>query len=241
MEGRSEQRTQEYIFSREESLIGKEALSRLASAHVAVFGLGGVGSYVTEALCRAGIGALSLIDNDRVALSNRNRQLYALSSTAGQKKTEAAKSRCLDINPDVDLRLYDTFVLPENLPDLLDEIAGDVPLDYVVDAVDTVAAKLALAELCEARGIPLISCCGTGNKLDPSLFEICDISKTSVCPLCRVLRRELKLRGVRKLTVCYSRELPIKTGGRTPASISYVPGTAGLMIAGHVIRQIAGI
>ena len=227
MEGRSEQRTQEHIFSREESLIGKEALSRLASAHVAVFGLGGVGSYVTEALCRAGIGALSLIDNDRVALSNRNRQLYALSSTAGQKKTEAAKSRCLDINPDVALRLYDTFVLPENLPDLLDEIAGDVPLDYVVDAVDTVAAKLALAELCEARGIPLISCCGTGNKLDPSLFEISDIYN--------------KLRGVKKLTVCYSRELPIKTGGRTPASISYVPGSAGLMIAGYVIRQIAGI
>ena len=237
----SEQKTTETIFSREEQLIGREALARLSAAHVAVFGLGGVGSYVTEALCRGGIGRLSLVDSDRVSISNRNRQLYALASTAGQKKTEAARSRCLDINPEAVIGTWDLFVLPDNLSPLLDSLSLEAPLDYVVDAVDTVSAKLALAEACAARSIPLISCCGTGNKLDPSRFEIADIRDTSVCPLCRVLRRELKQRGIPGLTVCYSKEPPVKTGGSVPASISFVPGAAGLMIAGYVIRQLAGI
>ena len=230
-------------FCREERLIGSDAFSRLRNAHVAVFGLGGVGSYVTEALTRSGIGHLSLIDSDRVAVSNLNRQLFALRSTIDQKKTEAAAARCLDINEQLAgrIRLYDEFVLPENADNLLDRIGLPQKLDYIVDAVDTVSAKIALAVLCETRGIPLISCCGTGNKLDPSRFRISDIYQTSVCPLCKVLRRELKARGVKRLAVCWSDELPVKTGSRTPASISFVPSAAGLMIAGTVVRSIAGI
>lgn len=227
-------------FCREERLIGAEAFSRLQEAHTAVFGLGGVGSYVTEALARAGLGRLSLIDSDRVAKSNLNRQLYALRSTVGQKKTEAAAARCLDINGQLagHLHLYEEFVLPENAEVLLDRIECTQKLDYIVDAVDTVSAKIALAVLCEQRGIPLISCCGTGNKLDPSRFQISDLWKTSVCPLCKVLRRELKARGVKHLSVCWSDEVPQKTEGRTPASISFVPGAAGLLIAGQVVREL---
>ena len=230
-------------FCREERLIGEDAFSRLSQAHVAVFGLGGVGSYVTEALARAGIGRLSLIDSDCVSVSNLNRQLYALRSTIGQKKTKAAAARCLDINPQLygRLHLYEEFVLPENAEALLDRIEQPQNLNYAIDAVDTVSAKIALAVLCERRGIPLISCCGTGNKLDPSRFQISDLWKTSVCPLCKVLRRELKARGVKHLSVCWSDELPVKTGSRTPASISFVPGAAGLMIAGKVVRDLTGL
>ena len=231
----------ETTFCREERLIGTDAFDRLQKAHVAVFGLGGVGSYAAEALARGGIGRLSLIDSDRVAVSNLNRQLYALHSTIGQKKTDAAAQRCLDINPALEgkLHLYDRFVLPENTEALFEELQAGQPLDFVLDAVDTVAAKIALAVYCETHGIPIISCCGTGNKLDPGLFEIDDIYKTSVCPLCKVLRKELKERGVKKLSVCWSKETPVKTGSRTPASISFVPGAAGLMIAGFAIRKIA--
>lgn len=230
-------------FCREERLIGEEAFSRLQAAHVAVFGLGGVGSYAAEALCRGGIGRLSLIDADTVSVSNLNRQLCALSSTLGKPKTEVTAARLLEINPALSgrLHLFRRFVLPENAAALLDELSAEAPLDYVVDAVDTVSAKIALAGLCEARGIPLLSCCGTGNKLDPSRFRISELAKTSVCPLCKVLRRELKARGVRKLNVCWSDETPRKTESRTPASISFVPGAAGLMIAGYVIREIAAL
>ncbi|MDO4266665.1 MAG: tRNA threonylcarbamoyladenosine dehydratase [Eubacteriales bacterium] len=230
-------------FCREEKLIGSDAFQRLKDAHVAVFGLGGVGSYAAEALARGGIGRLSLIDSDRVSVSNLNRQLYALTSTIGCKKTEAAALRCLDINPGLSDRigLFDRFVLPENTEVLFSELQKEQPLDFVLDAVDTVAAKIALAVYCEAHDIPLISCCGTGNKLDPGRFEISDIYKTSVCPLCRVLRKELKERGVKKLSVCWSKEVPVKTESRTPASISFVPGAAGLMIAGYAIRKIAGL
>lgn len=230
-------------FCREERLIGADALCRLTHAHVAVFGLGGVGSYVTEALARAGVGRLSLIDSDRVSVSNLNRQLFALRSAIGQKKTEAAAARCLDINEQLAgrIRLYDEFILPENAEDLLDRIGLPQKLDYVVDAVDTVSAKIALSVLCEKQNIPLISCCGTGNKLDPSRFRISDIYQTSVCPLCKVLRRELKARGVKHLAVCWSDEQPVRTGSRTPASISFVPSAAGLMIAGAVVRTIAGV
>lgn len=235
-----ENRSEQNIFEREIRLIGADAFRKLSGAHVAVFGLGGVGSFVTEALCRAGIGRLSLIDNDRVSESNLNRQLYALRSTLGTKKTEAALLRCLDINSALSgrIHLYDAFLLPENAEALLSRIAGPQPLDYIVDAVDTVSAKIALAVFCEKQGIPLLSCCGTGNKLDPSRFRISDLSKTSVCPLCRVLRRELKRRNVKKLSVCWSDEPPRETEGRTPASISFVPSAAGLLIAGRVVQDL---
>lgn len=257
--------------SRTEALLGAAAVTRLRSAHVAVFGLGGVGSYVTEALARAGVGHLSLIDSDRVSESNRNRQLYALRSTLGQKKTAAAKERCLDINEHMVVDIYDAFVTPDNAEELLARLCARrradaqeprsdsngafcgfalmhneanglsyaAPgIDFVVDAIDTVSAKIALALLCENAALPLISCCGTGNKLDPTRFEIADIYETSVCPLCKVLRKNLKARGVKQLTVCYSKEPPAKTGSRTPASVSFVPGAAGLVIAGHVIRAL---
>ena len=231
-------------FSRTILLLGEENFERIRDSHVAVFGLGGVGSYVCEALARFGIKRLSLIDSDTVEESNINRQLYALHSTVGMKKTEAASERIRDINPEAEIKTYDTFVLPENLPSLMEDI-GSWPFtggasrpDYIVDAIDTVSAKIALAEYCEKRAIPLISSMGTGNKLDPFMFEICDIKKTSVCPLCRVMRRELKERGIEKLTVLYSKEQPQKTGSRTPGSLSFVPSAAGLMIAGHVINSL---
>lgn len=231
-------------FSRTILLLGEESFERIRDSHVAVFGLGGVGSYVCEALARFGIKRLSLIDSDTVEESNINRQLYALHSTVGMKKTEAASERIRDINPEAEIKTYDTFVLPENLPSLMEGI-GSWPFtggasgpDYIVDAIDTVSAKIALAEYCEKRAIPLISSMGTGNKLDPSMFEICDIKKTSVCPLCRVMRRELKERGIEKLTVLYSKEQPLKTGSRTPGSVSFVPSVAGLMIAGYVIKSL---
>ena len=233
-------------FSRQEILLGPEGMKRLAQASVAVFGIGGVGSYVVEALARSGVGRLLLIDSDQISESNLNRQLIALHSTIGQLKVEAARARILDICPEVRVDVFPLFVTPENLE--------TIPLegcDYVVDAIDSVSAKLALAERCRDQGIPLIASMGTGNKLDPCRLELADISVTSVCPLARVMRRELRKRGICHLEVLYSREEPIRpwaTGeeppqGRraVPGSVAFVPSAAGLMIAGRVIRRLAGV
>ncbi len=227
-------------FSRTEMLIGKAALDKLKGSHVAVFGIGGVGSYTVEALARAGVGALDLIDNDKVSQSNINRQIIATHKTVGMQKTAAAAMRIAEINPHCAVRCIDTFVLPENI----EEIKLDT-YDYVVDAIDTVSSKIALAVICERLGIPLISSMGTGNKLDPTAFEVADIYKTSVCPLARVMRCELKKRGVKKLKVVYSKEEPLNVSKISdhnrraiPASISFVPSAAGLIIAGEVIKDL---
>ncbi len=227
---------------RTDILIGAEASDKLKAAKVAVFGLGGVGSYIAEALARAGVGELHLIDGDEVALSNINRQLFALRSTLGKKKTEAAKERLLDINPDLKIYTYPIFYAKET-----EEQVPFEGLDYIADAIDTVTSKLLIAEKAFSMGIPMIASMGTGNKLDPMQFEITDVSKTSVCPLARVMRLECKKRGIKKLTVLYSKEAPQKVtvpeedGGKRnpPASISFVPSAAGLMIAGKIIRDIA--
>lgn len=229
-------------FSRTELLIGSAAMEKLENARVAVFGIGGVGSYTVEALARAGVGALDLIDSDTVAESNLNRQIIATHSAIGRAKVDVAAERIADINPSCNVRTYKVFYLPEN--------AGDFDLsvyDYIVDAVDTVSAKLAL--VCGANEVhtPIISSMGTGNKLDPTAFEVADIYKTSVCPLARVMRIELKKRGIKKLKVLYSRETPVKPQGAPltdehrraiPASISFVPSVAGLIIAGEVIKDL---
>ncbi|HJC73337.1 MAG TPA: tRNA threonylcarbamoyladenosine dehydratase [Candidatus Mediterraneibacter faecavium] len=241
-------------YSRTELLIGAEGMELLKGSSVMVFGVGGVGSHCIEALARSGIGKLILIDNDTVSLTNINRQSIAYHSTVGQFKTLVMKERIRDIDPSINVKTYETFVLPENLGRLLDqeEETGAGKIDYIVDAIDTVSAKLALAEEAQRRGIRLISSMGTGNKLHPELFEIDDLSKTSVCPLCRVMRRELKQRGIQHLKVLYSKEKPVDTGGREtgeepgvrrsiPGSISFVPPTAGLLIAGEVIRELAGL
>ncbi len=225
-------------FERTEMLIGAAALETLKSKHVAVFGLGGVGSYAVEALARCGVGKLTLIDNDTVAPSNINRQLYALNSTVGMKKTDAARNRVLDINPECTVRTIAEFYLPDSR-----ELFFTENYDYIIDAIDTVTAKIDLALEAEKRKIPIISCMGTGNKLDPSRFEFADIYKTSVCPLCRVMRAELRKRNVKALTVLFSKEEPItlpnKTGTKNvPASISFVPSVAGLMLASKAVREI---
>ena len=235
-------------FVRSARLIGEEAIEKLQRSRVAVFGVGGVGGYVCEALVRAGVGAFDLIDNDTVSLSNINRQIIALHSTVGRSKTEVMKERMLDINPDVIVRTYDCFFLPEN--------AEDFPFheyDYVVDAVDTVTAKLELILQAQFHGVPVISAMGAGNKLDACAFEVTDIYRTSGCPLAKVMRRELKKRGVKKLKVVYSPELPLtpkelpgqkeevpegSTRRAVPGSMSYVPGAAGLAMAGEVIRDL---
>lgn len=235
-------------FSRTELLIGPEAQERLHHASVMVFGVGGVGSHCTEALARSGVGKLILIDNDTVSVTNINRQSIALHSTVGLYKTKIMKEKIADICPDIRVETYEMFVLPDNL-DLLFE--QEKP-DYIIDAIDTVTAKLAITELAQKLDIPLISSMGTGNKLHPELFEITDLSKTSVCPLCKVMRKELKARGIYHLKVLYSREKPVDTQGREteedkgvrralPGSISFVPPVAGLMIAGAVIRELAGL
>ena len=221
-------------FSRTEMLIGKEALEKLAKAKVAVFGVGGVGSYVVEALVRAGVGALDLIDNDDVNITNINRQIIALHSTIGLAKVEVAKQRALDINPEINVQGYKTFFNSEN------SLEFDFSqYNYVVDAIDSVASKIELVLKSQEADVPIISSMGTGNKLDPTKFEIADIYKTSVCPLARVMRTELKKRGVKKLKVLYSKEEPIKQNGqRVPASISFVPSVAGLIIAGEVVKNL---
>ena len=227
-------------FTRSEILIGKEAQEKLSAAKVIVFGVGGVGSYTLEALARSGIGNISLVDNDTVCESNINRQLIALQSTIGKSKVKVMQDRIKDINPDCNVAAYELFYTAEKEIDL----SG---YDYIVDAIDTVTSKLVLIEEAKRLNIPIISCMGTGNKLNPSLFEITDIYKTSVCPLARVMRNELKKRGIKKLKVLYSKEEPIKpteianentTKRQTPGSISFVPSVAGLIIAGEVIKDI---
>lgn len=223
----------EDFYSRTVSLLGEEGIVRLKNSRVAVFGLGGVGSYVVEALARAGVGSLLLVDGDVIAMSNINRQLYALRSTVGRDKAEVARERCLDINPDCDIDARRAFLTPEN--------AGEFPLescDYAVDAIDDVKAKKALIMRCRELKVPIISSMGTGNKVDPSKLKITDIYKTSACPLARVMRHDLRQLGVEKLTVLYSEELP-RVNCHPPASVSFVPSAAGLMIAGEVIRGLA--
>ncbi len=231
-------------FARTGMLLGEDAVERLAGARVAVFGLGGVGGYVVEALCRAGVGALDLIDKDEISLSNLNRQLLATHDTVGMPKTQAARQRIAQINPACVVREFTMFYLPETA-DALDFR----DYDYIVDAVDTVAAKLALVQRAAECGTPIISCMGTGNKLDPTAFQVADISKTSMCPLARVMRRELGRRGIRHLKVVYSQEEAIKPTGweeeaaalgkrQIPGSVSFVPGAAGLILAGEVIKDI---
>ena len=231
----------EKSFSRTEALFGAEAMRRLGSARVAVFGLGGVGGYVTEALARAGIGALDLIDGDVVDETNINRQIFALQSTVGRAKTEVAAERVLQINPKCDVKTHMIFYTEKN-SDVLDFSA----FDYVVDAIDTVSGKIAIAVNAQKNGVPAISCMGTGNKLDATAFGVADIYSTSVCPLARVMRRELKKRGVEKLKTVYSEELPQdgaaaenSDGKHVPASNSFVPPVAGFIIAGEVIKDVA--
>lgn len=230
-------------FDRTELLIGADGINRLKKAHVAVFGLGGVGSYVIEALCRSGIGALTLVDNDTVSLTNLNRQLIAIHDTVGKFKTEVARDRIQSIAPDTKVYIKTEFFTPESDFDFS-------KISYIVDAIDTVTSKLFLIETANRLNIPIISSMGTGNKLNPALFEVTDIQKTSVCPLARVMRRELKKRGIVHLKVVYSKEEPIlpcysenseekgTTGRKAPGSIAFVPATAGLILAGEVIRDL---
>ena len=236
------------IFVRTAQILGEEGFLKLQQASVAVFGLGGVGSHCAEALARSGVGTLFLIDSDVVAPSNINRQSIALISTIGRKKTEVLKEKIADINPECSVILCDSFVLPENLEDVFAHFPGKP--DYIIDAIDTVSAKLALVSYANESDIPIISSMGTGNKLHPELFQIADIYQTNVCPLCRVMRRELKKRDIARLKVLYSEEIPRtpqsggeeKSSGRpAPASIAFVPPVAGLIIAGEVIRELSGV
>ncbi len=221
-------------FERAELLIGREAVEKLSKKKVAVFGVGGVGGYVCEALVRTGIGHFELVDKDTVSLSNLNRQIIALHSTVGRDKVDVMKERMTDINPEVDVRVRKVFFLPEN--------AGEFDFeefDYVVDAVDTVTAKIEIIMKCKEAGIPVISSMGAGNKMDPSRFRVADIYKTSVCPLAKVMRREMKKRGVKKLKVVFSDEIPAPlTKERTPGSIAFSPSAAGLVIASEVIKDL---
>lgn len=244
-------------FSRTELLLGKEAMDKLSKSRVAVFGIGGVGGYVCEALVRSGVGAFDLIDDDKVCLTNLNRQIIATRKTVGKYKAEVMKERILEINPDADVRIHKCFFLPENA----DEFQFD-EYDYVVDAVDTVTAKITLVMKAQEMNVPVISCMGAGNKLDASQFKVADIYKTKVCPLAKVMRRELKKRGVKKLKVVYSEEQPTRpiedmsiscrnhcicppgaahkcTERRDiPGSVAFVPSVAGLIIAGEVVKDL---
>ena len=244
-------------FARTELLLGKEAMEKLKNSRVAVFGVGGVGGYVCEALVRSGVGAFDLIDDDKVCLTNLNRQIIATRKTVGRYKTEVMKERILEINPDADVRLHQCFFLPENSADFPFE-----EYDYVVDAVDTVTAKIELVMKCQEMKVPIISSMGAGNKLDAGKFQVADIYKTKVCPLAKVMRRELKKRGVKKLKVVYSEEQPTRPiedmaiSCRTncicppgaehkcterrdiPGSVAFVPSVAGLIIAGEVVKDL---
>ena len=220
-------------FSRSALLLGQSAVEALADKHVVLFGVGGVGSYVAEALARTGVGKLTLVDGDAVDITNINRQLIALHSTVGMRKVDVAAQRIADIDPSCEVTAIDRFVTADEVADIVGEC------DFVADAIDTVSVKLALAEHCQANGIPLISCMGTGNKLDPTLLRVADIYDTDVCPLCRVMRRELRARGIKALKVVYSPEEPIKHAlGRTPGSVAFVPSAAGLIIASEIIREL---
>ena len=228
-------------------LLGEEAVERLSKARVAVFGIGGVGGYTVEALARAGIGAIDLIDNDDVSRSNINRQILATHSTLDMPKVEAGKKRILDINPDCNVTTWQLFYNKDTAHQF-----DFTQYDYIVDAIDTVTGKLALVEQAVAAGTPIICCMGTGNKLDPSRFEVSDISKTTMCPLARVMRKELAKRGIKHLKVVYSKEEALTPTGweeeaaaigkrQIPGSVSFVPGAAGLVLAGEVIRDIAKV
>ncbi|MCI9553689.1 MAG: tRNA threonylcarbamoyladenosine dehydratase [Oscillibacter sp.] len=234
-------------FSRTELLLGREGMERLARARVAVFGLGGVGGYVVEALARSGVGALDLVDSDRLSLTNLNRQLLATHETLGRYKADVARERVLDINPEAAVKVWKVFYGPDT--------AGDFDFTqytYVVDAIDTVTGKLALIEQARTAGTRIISCMGAGNKLDPAAFRVADIYETSVCPLARVMRKELKRRGIRRLKVVYSQEPPHEPEGalyqeslegevrrQVPGSSAFVPAAAGLILAGEVVRDLA--
>ena len=234
-------------FSRTELLIGEKGVKLLHNATVMVLGVGGVGSHCIEALARSGVGNLIIVDNDRVGVTNINRQSIAYQSTVGEYKTLLMKDRIHDISPTIEVVTYEKFILPENLSEIFEK-----KVDYIIDAIDTVTAKIAVVRYAKEHGIPIISCMGTGNKLHPELFRIADISKTSVCPLCKVMRKELKERGIKHLKVLYSEEKPINVSEKEtgedkgkrrviPGSISFVPPVAGLLIAGEVIRDIAKV
>ena len=230
-------------FEREALLIGEDALKKLNNSYVALFGVGGVGSYTAEALARAGVGKILLVDNDTVSMSNINRQLCALHSTVGKYKADVVAERLMDINPKIEVIVRKEFLLPENAHSF-----DFSEFDYVIDAIDTVSGKLSIAEGCVKVGTQMISCMGTGNKLDPSAFRVTDISKTNTCPLARVMRRELRSRGINHLKVVYSVEEAISpkakitsdNGKPVPASISFVPSVAGLIAASEAIKYIIG-
>ena len=224
-------------FQREIMLIGKENLEKLKKSKVIIYGIGGVGSFVCEALARAGIENLILVDYDKIEITNLNRQIHALHSTIGEQKTEAMKNRILDINPKAKVETYYNKETKEKEEELINET-----INYVIDCVDTITTKLKLIETAKRKNIPIISSMGTGNKLDPTKFEITDIYKTTVCPLAKVMRKELKKRNIKNLKVVYSKEEPItqieNQEKRTPASISFVPSVAGLIIASEVVKDI---
>ena len=229
-------------FSRTELLIGTDGIKKLSHSRVAVFGIGGVGGYVVEALVRSGVGELDLIDNDKVALTNLNRQIIALHSTLGEYKVDVAEKRAKDINPWVNIKTYRTFYTPETSNEF-----DFTKYDYVVDAIDTVVGKLELIEQSKKAGCPIICSMGAGNKMHPELFEVADISKTSVCPLAKVIRQELKKRGIKKVKVVYSKEIPIKPAitieeetskRQIPGSNAFVPSAVGLIIASEVVRDL---
>lgn len=226
-------------FARTEMLFGRERMEILENSRVAVFGIGGVGGYVVEALARSGIGEIDIIDNDKVSITNLNRQLIATGSTIGMYKVDAMKERIMDINPKAKVNAYKCFLLPENREEF-----NFCDYSYVVDAVDTVTAKIELVMACREAGVRIISSMGTGNKINPSMFEVSDIYKTSVCPLAKVMRKELRNRGVEKLKVVYSKEQPVtvhasEDGKRSiPGSTAFSPGVAGLIIAGEVIKDL---
>ena len=223
-------------FSRTELLIGKDGVEKLKKSKVAIFGLGGVGSYVVEALARVGVGNFILVDNDIISETNINRQIIATYKTIGKPKIQIEKERILEINPNAKVEIFKEFFMPES-PDFIDE-----NVSYIVDAIDTITAKIELVVRAKKMNKPIISCMGTGNKLDPTKFEITDIYKTSVCPLAKVMRKELKNRKIDNLKVLYSKEEPIKLNNKqVPGSISFVPSVAGLIIAGEVIKDIIGL
>lgn len=218
-------------FTRTEPVIGKEGLKKLWNSRVAVFGIGGVGGFAVEALVRAGVGNIDIIDKDQVDITNINRQIIATQKTVGMDKVQVMKERIAEIDAAVTVNAHKCFFLPETEWDFSE-------YDYVIDAIDTVTAKLDLVERARAAGVPVISSMGTGNKLDPTGFKVTTINKTSVCPLAKVMRRELKKRGITDLKVVYSQEEPLKQGERTPASISFVPPVAGMILAGEVIKDL---
>lgn len=248
-----------HAFSRTEMLIGKEAMEKLAQSRVAIFGIGGVGSFAVEALARAGVGKLVLVDDDCICLTNINRQLHATTKTVGRPKVETMRERVLEINPRAEVNVIQKFYLPENAEEFF--VWG---YDYIIDAIDTVTAKIDLIVRARARNIPVVSCMGAGNKMDPTRFEIADLAKTSVCPLAKVMRQELRARGISSLKVLYSKEKPVTpqdepdSGRRTdcvcpsgstrtctvrrqiPGSMSFVPSVAGLILGGEVIKDLIG-